>query len=207
MVLARQLSYLEHIGACTIVRVPKELKATLMHRYSQITIAIHWLTAMLVVVAWLTAVGGRHARTDPSTVHFTAGLAVLLLIIPRLLGRWLGAAPQVEDRRQRWLDLAARAGHTLLYVFLIALPLSGWYAASRLGVPVSFLGIGLPSLTASVQGAPGVIADLHETGGTLILWLAALHALMALWHQFVLKDRTLERMNPLAPSDVAQDRR
>ncbi|BCM20819.1 cytochrome b [Mesorhizobium sp. J8] len=178
-----------------------------MHRYSQITIAIHWLTAVLVVVAWLTAVGGRHARTDPSYVHFTVGLAVLLLVIPRLLARWLGAAPMIEDPQNRWLDLAARAAHTLLYVLLIALPLSGWYAASRLGVPVSFLGIDLPSLAAPVQGASGEIADLHETGGTLILWLAGLHALIALWHQFVMKDRTLERMNPLAPSDLRGDRR
>ncbi|CDX56337.1 Cytochrome B561 [Mesorhizobium plurifarium] len=178
-----------------------------MHRYSQITIAIHWLTAVLVVVAWFTAVGGRHARTDPPYLHFTVGLAVLLLVIPRLLARWLGAAPPIGDPQKRWLDLAARAGHAFLYVLLIALPLSGWYAASRLGVPVSFLGIGLPSLTASVQGAPGEIADLHETGGTLILWLAGLHALIALWHQFVLKDRTLERMNPMAPSDLTGDRR
>ncbi|TPK99018.1 MULTISPECIES: cytochrome b/b6 domain-containing protein [unclassified Mesorhizobium] len=177
-----------------------------MHRYSQTTIAIHWLTAVLVVVAWFTAVGGRHARTDPSYVHFTVGLAVLLLVVPRLLARWLGAAPIIEDPQKRWLDIAARAGHTLLYILLIALPLSGWYAASRLGVPVSFLGIGLPSLTAPVQGAPGEIADLHETGGTLILWLAGLHALIALWHQFILKDRTLERMNPMAPSNLTRDR-
>ncbi|RTL99476.1 MAG: cytochrome b [Hyphomicrobiales bacterium] len=183
------------------------MKAALMHRYSQITIAIHWLTAVLVVVAWLTAVSGPSARTDPSYLHFTVGLAVLLLVVPRLLARWIGAAPRVEDPQKRWLDLAARAGHGLLYVFLIALPLSGWYAASRLGVPVSFLGIDLPSLAASVQGAPGEIADLHETGGTLILWLAGLHALIAFWHQFILKDRTLERMNPLAPSDLPQDGR
>ena len=178
-----------------------------MLRYSQITIAIHWLTAVLVVVAWFTAVGGRHARTDPSYVHFIAGLAVLLLVIPRLLARWLGAAPRIEDPQKRWLDLAARAGHSVLYLLLIALPLSGWYAASRLGVPISFLGFDLPSLAASVQGAPGEIADLHETGGTLILWLAGLHALIALWHQFIMKDRTLERMNPMAPSDLTGDHR
>ena len=121
--------------------------------------------------------------------------------------RWLGAAPRIEDPQKPWLGLAARSGHTLLYGLLIALPLSGWYAASRLGVPVSFLGVGLPSLTASVQDAPGEIADLHETGGTLILWLAGLHVLIALWHQFILKDRTLERMNPMAPSDLAGDHR
>ncbi|CDX36438.1 Cytochrome B561 (fragment) [Mesorhizobium sp. SOD10] len=132
---------------------------------------------------------------------------MLLLVIPRLLARWRGATPRIEDPQKPWLDLAARAGHTLLYVLLFALPLSGWYAASRLGVPVSFLGFDLPSLTASVQGAPGEIADLHQTGGTLILWFAGLHALIALWQQFVLKDRTLERMNPMAPPDLIGDRR
>ncbi|CDX56783.1 Cytochrome B561 [Mesorhizobium plurifarium] len=177
-----------------------------MRRYTQITIAIHWLTAVLVVIAWFTAVGGRHARTDPSYVHFTVGLAVLLLVVPRLLARWLGAAPRVEDPQSRWMDLAARAGHTLLYLFLIALPLSGWYAASRLGVPVSFLGLDLPALAAPVQGAPGQIAELHETAGTLILWLAGAHALVAIWHQFILKDGTLERMNPLVSNDLAGGR-
>jgi cytochrome b561 len=177
-----------------------------MRRYTQITIAIHWLTAVLVVIAWFTAVGGRHARTDPSYVHFTVGLAVLVLVVPRLLARWLGAAPHVEDPQSRWMDLAARAGHTLLYLFLIALPLSGWYAASRLGLPVSFLGIDLPALATPVQGAPGQIADLHETGGTLILWLAGAHALVAIWHQFVIKDGTLERMNPLVSNDLAGGR-
>jgi cytochrome b561 len=177
-----------------------------MRRYTQITIAIHWLTAVLVVIAWFTAVGGRHARTDPSYVHFTVGLAVLVLVVPRLLARWLGAAPHVEDPQSRWMDLAARAGHTLLYLFLIALPLSGWYAASRLGLPVSFLGLDLPALATPVQGAPGQIADLHETGGTLILWLAGAHALVAIWHQFVIKDGTLERMNPLVSNDLAGGR-
>lgn len=80
----------------------------------------------------------------------------------------------------------------MLYLFLIALPLSGWYAASRLGVPVSFFGIQLPAIAERVQGAPGLIADAD----TIILYLAGLHAALAIWHQFVLRDGTLERMSP-----------
>ena len=30
----------------------------------------------------------------------------------------------------------------------------------------------------------------------VILYLAGLHALMAIWHQFVLRDGTLQRMSP-----------
>jgi superoxide oxidase len=40
------------------------------------------------------------------------------------------------------------------------------------------------ALTAPVEGHPCLIAELHETGGTVILILAGLHGLIALWHQF-----------------------
>ena len=88
-----------------------------------------------------------------------------------------------------------RLGRELRATALLALPLSGWYAASRLGVPVSFFGLQLPAIAERVQGAPGLIADLHENAGTIILYLAGLHAVMAVWHQFVLRDGTLQRMS------------
>lgn len=166
-------------------------------RYSRLMIAIHWLTALLVVVAWFTAEGGRQARAEPPFLHFTVGMAVLLLMAPRLLARWTGGRRPIEDPHGGWTGLAARAGHAMLYLLLIALPLTGWYAASRMDIPVIVLGVTLPSITAPVEGWPGLIAELHENGGNLLLILSGLHALAALWHQFVLRDRTLERMNPL----------
>lgn len=163
-------------------------------RYSKTMIVIHWLTAVLVLAAWLTAEGGREVAKEPPLLHFTLGLAVLALIVPRLILRLAGAAPDTSAR-SGWLEIAAKAGHGLLYLLLIALPITGWYTASRMGVTVSFLGIELPALTATVQGRPGLIAELHENAGTLILILAGLHALIAIWHQFVLRDGTLQRMS------------
>ena len=78
---------------------------------------------------------------------------------------------------------------------MIAVPLSGWYVASRMGVEVGFPGLHLPALTAPVPGKPGLIGELHENGGNLILILAGLHMAMALWHQFVRRDGTLRRMS------------
>lgn len=75
------------------------------------------------------------------------------------------------------------------------MPLTGWYAASRMGVSVPFFGLHLPVIATPVQGRPGLIAELHESGGTFILILAGLHALMAIWHQFVLRDGALRRMS------------
>jgi cytochrome b561 len=163
-------------------------------RYSKSMIVIHWLTALAVLGAWLTSEGGRHMAEDPPLLHFSLGLAVLVLVLPRLILRLAGGTPDA-DVQGGWLGAAAKAGHAALYLFLIALPLTGWYAASRMGVPVSFFGLYLPAIAEQVQGRPGLIADLHENGGTVILYLAGLHALMAIWHQFVLRDGTLERMS------------
>jgi superoxide oxidase len=168
-----------------------------MPRYSKTLVILHWVMALLILAAWFTAEGGRQVRLNPPLLHFSLGLTMLLLVAPRLIARWWGSHPRIEDRQSPWLNLAAKIGHAVLYGFMIGLPLTGWYAASRLGVSVSFFGLPLPALAASVQGAPGPIAELHEAGGTIILVLAGLHALIALWHQFVLRDGTMERMNPV----------
>lgn len=168
-----------------------------MTRYSRTLIALHWLMAILILAAWVTSEGGRGMRENPPLLHFWFGLSVLLLIVPRLLSRVLGGTPAREVPQRPLLDLAARLGQGVLYALMVALPLTGWYAAGRLGVPVTLFGLPLPALAASVEGSPGWIAELHETGGTVLIWLAGIHALLAVWHQVVLRDGTLNRMSPV----------
>lgn len=163
-------------------------------RYSKSMIVIHWVTALAVLGAWLTAEGGRKVAANPPLLHFSLGLAVLALVLPRLILRLFGTTRDTAAQHD-WLTIGAKVGHGLLYLLLIALPTTGWYAASRMGVSVSFFGLHLPAITAPVQGRPGLIAELHGNAGNLILILAGLHALMAIWHQFVLRDGTLQRMS------------
>ncbi|MBV0893528.1 cytochrome b/b6 domain-containing protein [Paracoccus sp. Z118] len=163
-------------------------------RYPKTLVAIHWVTAAAVLGAWATAEGGREVVQNPPLLHFTLGLAVLALVLPRLVLRLMGGGDQA-DHRSRALAVAAAAGHGLLYALLIALPVTGWYAASQMGVQVQLLGLPLPALTAPIQGRPGAIAEFHESAGSIILLLAGLHALAAIWHQFVLRDGTLRRMS------------
>ncbi len=163
-------------------------------RYSKSMIVIHWLTALLVLGAWLTAEGGREVAKNPPLLHFSLGLAVLALVVPRLVLRLTVGAPDTAAEHG-WLATATKAGHSLLYLLMIALPITGWYAASRMAVTVSFFGLPLPAIAAPVQGRPGLIAELHENAGTFILIVAGLHALIAIWHQFILHDGTLERMS------------
>ena len=167
-----------------------------MQKYSKFMIALHWATALLILAAYITAEGGRTVRLDPPVLHFLFGLSVLVLVVPRLLARLIGGTPPAVSHG--WLlDLAAKIGHGVLYILMVALPLSGWYAASKMGVAVNLYGLELPRLAAPAAFSPGPIPELHEIGGDIILILAGLHAAIALWHHFVSHDGTLTRMSPI----------
>jgi cytochrome b561 len=165
-------------------------------RYSTLLVAIHWLTALLVLIAYLTSEGGRRVRLDPPQWHFFLGFAVLLLVVPRLLGRAAGGAPPPGTAGGAHAMLAAKVGHALLYLLLVAVPVTGWIAASKFGVPMTLGGITVPPIATAMEGKIGIIGDMHGWGGNAILILAGLHALAALWHHFFLKDATLKRMKP-----------
>ncbi len=122
------------------------------HRYSASMIVIHWLTALLVLGAWFHGEGGRKIAENPPLLHFSLWLAVLVLMLPRLVLRVAGRTPETDA--QGWLAAAAKAGHAVLYLFMIALPITGWYAASRMGVPVSFFGCSFPRSPRPFRGEP-----------------------------------------------------
>ncbi len=165
-------------------------------RYSIPLLILHWTTAVLVLLAYFTSEGGAKVRHDPQTLHVIWGLSVLLLTLPRLLVRWIvGVPPAVEPTTKR-MGHWARMGHAIMYCLLLAVPVLGWITLSRLGWNIEFLGLRLPWLVPSIPGDPGVIATLHQVGGNLLLILAGLHACVALWHQFWLRDRLLQRMLP-----------
>lgn len=166
-----------------------------MKRYSTAMILIHWLTAVLVLIAYIVSEGGRHVRADPPMLHFAMGMAALLLVLPRFIARLLGGAPPMEDMGDKRIELAAKAGHLALYVLLVAVPVTGWYALSQMGIQARIFGFTLPSIAAEVQGK-SPMGDIHSLGGNLILIIAGLHAAAALWHHFIRKDNTLLRMRP-----------
>lgn len=90
--------------------------------------------------------------------------------------------------------MAAKAGHLLLYIATIGLPLAGIARAMSKGDPVLFFGVVTPSLT----GRNDLLRSIARFHGGLVMYLflalIAGHVMAALWHQLRLKDQTLQRM-------------
>jgi cytochrome b561 len=186
-------------------------------RYGAMAQGIHWLTALLVLVAFIYGPGGSEqrvyspARDFERQLHETLGLCVLALVVIRVLWRMFDTRPRPEPM-PRWMKLASKAVQGLLYLLLFAVPMTAIAAAWLQGHPVTLLaGFEIAPLLDTSRDLGNKIAQVHTWLGDTILWLAGLHALAALYHHFLLGDGVLASMLPhWAPGhglDARQDGR
>ncbi|MEX0367319.1 MAG: cytochrome b [Ruegeria sp.] len=151
--------------------------------YSKAQIILHWLVAILILVAWLTGDNmGRvlRARFDSgttgfegSTPHVWLGCAVFVLILVRLVLRRIQGAPGALPGSTEMMEKAALWGHRVIYLLMIAVPALGalaWFGGVR------------------------AAGEAHETASNALLLVALGHAVVAIWHHVIRKDGALDRM-------------
>ena len=163
---------------------------------------LHWLTAIVVLVAFIYGPGGSEervysaARDFDRQLHETLGICVLALVVLRLLWRAVDKRPGPEPSA-RWMLLTARAVQFALYVLLFAVPLTAISGAWLEGHSLTLLaGFTVAPLLAKSHELGAQIAEIHTWLGDAILWTAGAHAAAALLHHFVLKDNVLRSMLP-----------
>jgi cytochrome b561 len=177
-------------------------------RYSGPARAFHWLTAILVLAAFIVGPGGREAQiyapgSDAGRLlHETLGASVFIVVLLRLMWR-LHEPPPRFHHLPAWMTAAAAIVHRTFYALLLLTPLTAVVGAWWEGHPVAFYGIGAIGPWIGERHAWGAsIAEVHGFLGDAILWLAGAHAAAALYHHFVLRDEVLAAMVPgLRPGD------
>jgi cytochrome b561 len=176
-------------------------------RYGGVAQAFHWLTAALVLVAFIYGPGGSETHVYASSrdadrqLHETLGLAVLGLTAARCLWRLVDTRPEPPEVA-RWMGIASRAVQGVLYVLLFAVPLTAITGAWLEGHPLTLLsGIRVAPLIAPSHATGELVAEIHTWLGDAIIWVAGLHALAALYHHYVLKDKVLASMLPRRSPD------
>lgn len=175
---------------------------TLTTRYTAPAVLIHWATALLVLVALPLGIYMSDLSLSPFKLqlisyHKWIGVTALLLVVPRLILRLSGPRPAPLEG-PAWQRMAAAATHGLLYLLLIAIPLTGWLMSSAKGFPVVYLGIvPLPDLVAKDAATGDLLRNVHEVLNYLLIGLLALHVLAALKHHLFDRDDTLVRMLPI----------
>lgn len=175
--------------------------------YGAVPQALHWLTVILVVLAWtLGTFGDVLPKGGPREaglfVHISAGLAILALLLARVTWRIVDPPPPAETTEfgawmGAWSDPAARIAHYTLYALLVAVPVSGIVLQFARGDGVPLLGLAeIPSPWIKDRAFARSLKDVHEILAHALVILAAFHAAAALIHHWVFRDRTLVRMLP-----------
>jgi cytochrome b561 len=179
-----------------------ELKQRSVVRYGRVAQAFHWVTAILVVAAYIYGPGGSEQRVYSPVrdferqLHETLGMCVFALVVMRVLWRTIDVHPE-PPQVPRWMGVAAKAAHYALYLLLVSLPLTAISGAWLEGHPLTLLaGVEIAPFSALYHDAGATIATVHTWLGDAILWVAGLHALAALYHHIVLKDGVLASMLP-----------
>lgn len=172
-------------------------------RYGAMAIMFHWvifgLVAIMFALAWILFTAPEN---DPSIIptillHKSIGITVFVLVVLRLAWRQVNPPPPLPGDMPPLLRLAARAGHWLLYVLLIAVPILGWLMSSAAGITVKPFGLfSLPNLVTKSKPLFNQLMELHETLALTLLAVIVLHVLAGLFHYFVRRDDVLSRMIP-----------
>jgi len=169
-------------------------------RYSRAAIRFHWSTAVLVVV--VGTLGLLHDSWPKATqsfwinIHALCGLALWVLLMARFWWRTRQAPPPLPPEAGELSRALARPVHLLMYALLFVIPVLGIVTFIWHGRVFDF---GLFKVDFGVQKNRAIFAPTEDVHGYLayaLFTVAGLHALAALWHQFVRRDRMLSRMWP-----------
>jgi cytochrome b561 len=151
--------------------------------YSITQIALHWITAVLIVWAYFVSEGMGKALdarltsgatgTSGNTAHVWVGGAVVAFVLIRLAVRIRTGAPQPEPHAPTSVQRASVWGHRVLYALMIATPFLGavtWY------------------------GGIQMTGEVHAVLGNMLMIFVAGHVIMAMLHQPLFGHGVLSRM-------------
>jgi cytochrome b561 len=177
-------------------------------RYDGFSQVLHWVTAIIVTVAFILGPGGfgrlMRQGVDPATRndivwHESLGVLVLVLTVLRLA--WLALRPAAPRfQMAKWMHLATRLMRIALWALLLALPVTAFLALGSEGHPLTLLGgVRIDRMPFIAESRVAGLADwgeVHQFLGDSLMWLAGLHAMAAILHHVVLKDGVLLAMWP-----------
>ena len=171
-------------------------------RYGIVSQLFHWTIVALVITQFVLANLAHDAPTMQKLAlinwHKWSGMTILMLAVLRLTWRLANVVPEIPATTAPWQRWAARLSHTLLYVLLFAMPLSGWLMSSARNFPVSWFGLfTFPDLVRPDRALYEVFHEIHEILAATLFVTAIIHLSAALKHHFIDRDNVLRRMLPV----------
>lgn len=173
----------------------------MVERYAAPARWLHWLTVVMVIA--LFGVGSWINWWNPAdpalshrlyNLHESTGVTLFAVVLARLLVRlcWPPPPPVALPIAMR---LAASATHTALYALLLLQAALGFVGNAAGGTALVWYEIlPIPTPVAPDKALSDTLSTLHLLVAGALALLIGVHVLAAVYHQFIRRDGTLQRM-------------
>ena len=168
--------------------------------YGVIARALHWWMALIVLSLiglglYMTAQPDGDPKWALYDLHKSLGSVIFLLVLARIAWRRISPPPAMPRSMPLSERKIAHAAHVLLYLAMLALPVTGYLDASLGGYHLSFFGLfDVPMLFEKNLPLFEIVVQVHRWVGYALALLILAHAGAALKHHFIHKDDVLRRM-------------
>lgn len=170
-------------------------------RYGWVSIVLHWGVALTVfgmfaLGLWMVGLGYYDSwRKAGPDLHKSIGMVLLLVMVLRVLWRFISPPPPPPATHGPFTRVAARLGHAALYLGLFAVMFAGYLISTADGVGIPVFGLfEVPALVSGLPDQADLAGQIHLYLAWALVIFAVLHGLAAFKHHFIDRDATLVRM-------------
>lgn len=175
--------------------------------YGLVAITLHWLVAVVVVGmfilgVWMTDLSyyDDWYKRGPD-LHRSIGIMLFFVLMLRIYWRITNITPDDEPGTAALQKRIAHNVHIILYFILLAMMVSGYLISTADGRAIDVFGLfqvpAIPPL--GIENLEDKAGDVHWYLALMLAGLTALHAMAALKHHFIDRDRTLAKMLGIRP--------
>ncbi len=170
--------------------------------YTFTAIGLHWLIALTIIGSFALGFYMADLPISPQKLKFYswhkwAGVTIFLFVVLRLGWRLAHRPPELPAGMPAWQRSVAAATHVLLYLLMVAVPLSGWLMSSAKGFQTVWFGVlPLPDLLTKNAELGDLLQQMHKLLNYSMAALVFAHLGAALKHHFIDRDDILARMLP-----------
>ena len=169
--------------------------------FGLIAISLHWLIALMTLGLfwlglWMTDLGYYDDWYQQAPVlHEGIGVFLFLLLLVRILWRWVSPPPESLASHKRWEKFSSHIAHTVLNLLLLIIAISGYLVITAKGQAIHVFNLfSIPAITSGFSNQEDLAGEIHLLAAWAVIILAGIHALAAFKHHFIDKDSTLRRM-------------
>ena len=165
--------------------------------YGLVSKSLHWVSAILLIVQiplgfYLVDLDFSLERINIENIHIIIGLTIFYLVILRLVSKIINPTPKLDPSIFKGQKLLAKLNHTLLYVAILSITISGFL--KKLFNGETLVIFFKKFKTQDNFELAELFYNIHVFSNYLIIALITVHIMAVVIHKYFFNDNLLKKI-------------